>query len=83
MKYPLDIGCTKAWHQKIGIDAVINARGNQQWRNQMTMDNIELMRDGQRIRDKLDRRIRMYQVCSRFFRKHQGRIEHLFDNYDD
>ena len=83
MKYPLYIGCTASRHKKIGVDAVVNARGGEQWRNDMTNDDWDLWRDGQRIRDWLEKRVRMYQVNSRFFRRHKARIEHLLSDYND
>jgi len=83
MKYPLYIGCTLARHNQIGIDAVINARGKEQWRNDETLDEIELRRDGQAIRNHLTDRIRFYQVNSKFFRRHFKQINHMIASYDD
>lgn len=83
MTYPLNMGCTIHRHLVIGIDAVINARAGLQHLNDLTQDEIELRRDAQRIRDRVEKRVRMYQVCSRFFSKHQKRIAHLLSRYDD
>ena len=83
MKYPLNIGCTVARHRALGIDAVINARAGWQHLNDLTLDDIELLRDGRRIRDYLANHVRFYQVCSRFFRRHQDRIAHLISSHDD
>ncbi len=83
MKYPLNIGCTLARHQAIGIHAVVNARAGLQHLNDLTMEDIELRRDAQRIRDRIVNRVRMYQTCSRFFRRHQDRIAHLLSRFED
>lgn len=83
MQYPINIGCTADRHRTIGVDAVVNARAGEQWRNDLTQDEIELRRDGTAIKDHLTKRIRFYQVHSKFFRKHHGRIEHLLAHYDD
>ena len=80
---PLVLGCTEWRHQRIGIDAVVNARGGEQWRNDMTQEQIEIERDGRRIKDHSKHGVRFYQVCSRFFRKHQHRISHLLARRDD
>lgn len=81
--YPLYIGCTTARHKTIGIDAVVNARAGEQWRNDLTLDEIELRRDGRAIKDRLQKRVRFYQVNSKFFRRHINRISHLLTHYDD
>ena len=80
--YPLNIGCTVARHNAIGVDAVINARAGLQALNDLTQEDIDLRRDAQRIRDRLERRVRLYQVNSRFFRRHQNRIAHLISRYE-
>lgn len=82
-KYPLHIGCTVERHRQIGINAVVNARAGLQHLNDLSQEDIELRRDAQRIRDRVERRVRMYQVCSRFFRRNRDRIEHLMDRYED
>lgn len=83
MIYPLAIGCTAMRHKAIGIHAVVNARGGLQCLNQQTMEDIALMRDGLRIRARLERRVRFYQFESRFFRRHIGRVGHLLSRPDD
>jgi len=83
MKYPLQIGCTIVRHEQIGIDVVVNARAGEQWRNDLTLDEIELQRDGRAIKAWLSQRIRFYQVHSKFFRKHRMKINHLLSFYDD
>jgi len=83
MKYPLHIGCTAERHRRIGIDVVVNARAGLQRLNDLTLDEIELERDGRAIKDRVQRRIRMYQVSSKFFRRHRNRIAHLLSSYDD
>jgi hypothetical protein len=83
MRLPLQLGCTLARHQRIGIDAVVNARGGQQWRNDNTIEEIEMQRDARAIRDRLSRRIRFYQFGSRHFRRRQAQLAHLLSSYDD
>jgi hypothetical protein len=83
MKYPLRLGCTKARRDALGIHAVINARAGLQQLNDLTLDDIELYRDGQGIRDYQQRRIRWYGPHSKFFRRHRARIEHLIARHDD
>lgn len=80
-QYPLYIGCTAARHKLLGVHAVVNARGGELWRNELTLDEIEQRRDGQRIKDRSQHRIRFYQVHSRFFRRHIDKIQHLISNY--
>jgi hypothetical protein len=81
--YPLRLGCTKARHDALGIHAVINARAGLQQLNDLTLDDIELYRDGQGIKDYQQRRIRWYGPHSKFFRRHRARIEHLIARCDD
>jgi len=83
MKYPIEIGCTITRHHQIGIDAIINARGKEQWRNDLTLDEIELRRDGRAIRSHLTDRIRFYQVNSKFYQRHFKQISHMIASYDD
>lgn len=83
MKYPLYIGCTKARHERLGIVAVINARGGLQHLNDLTQDDIELQRDAQAIKAGLSDRVRFYSVHSKFFRRHVGRIAHLMSSYHE
>lgn len=83
--YPLQLGCTAARHHRLGIDVVVNARAGLQHLNDVTLDEIELERDGRALKDRVQRRIRMYQVCSRFFRRprNYARIAHLIATRDD
>lgn len=81
--YPLDIGCTAARHAKLGVHATINARAGLQHLNDQSLDEIEMHRDARAIKAYITRRVRFYQVCSRFFRRHQARIQHLIASYDD
>ena len=83
MKYPLQLGCTAARHCMIGIDAVVNARAGLQHLNDLSLDDIELRRNGYAIKNRLQRRVRMYRVSSKFFRRHLDRIAHLLSRYDD
>jgi hypothetical protein len=81
--YPLNIGCTIDKARQLGIDAIVNARAGLQRLNSDTMDDIELYRDGQGIKDYQQRRIRWYGPHSKFFRRHRARIEHLIARRDD
>lgn len=83
VQYPLYLGCTKAVHDRIGIHAVVNARGGLQHLNQPTIEDIELKRDAQKIRDWQAKRVRFYQFNSRFFRRHINRVQHLLSSYSD
>jgi hypothetical protein len=83
IKYPLDIGCTLYRHQILGVNAVVNARGGRQQLNDLTQEDIELRRDAQKIRDWQSSHICFYQFNSRFFRRHQKRVQHLLSSYED
>lgn len=80
---PLYLGCTAREHKRIGIDAVINARGLELWRNNKELEEIELIRDARRIKEKTENRVNFYQICSKFFRRNKYRIAHLLSNYSD
>lgn len=82
MKRRLDLGCTAARHAVIGIDAVVNARGGEQWRNDQTIEAIEIIRDGRAIKSWLSSRIRFYGFNSRFFRKHAGKMTYMLSDRD-
>lgn len=83
MSRQLYLGCTKARHARLGVDAVVNARGGLQCLNGLEEDDIDLHRDAQAIRDKKERRIRWYGPQSKFFRRNRARISHLIDSRDD
>ena len=83
MNYPIYLGCTRWKHEKIGINAVVNARAGQQILNDDTHEDTRLMRDALAIHAKLSHRIRWYGPQSAFFRRHRTRIEHLIDRYDN
>ena len=83
VKYPLNLNCTAARHAKIGVHAVVNARGGCQWRNDMTHEDTELLRDARAIRDRLAFRIRFYGFNSKFFRRHRARLSHLVSDRND
>lgn len=85
IKKPLALGCTKARHERLGIHAVINARGGQAHLNDYSWDieEIEMRRDAQKIKDWLSKRIRFYQFCSRYFRKREGRMSPMRSSYED
>lgn len=74
---PLSLGCTAYTHARLGIHAVVNARGGQQWRNDDTQEQVEMQRDARAIRDRIRFRTRFYQFNSRTFRRHQARLSHL------
>lgn len=78
----LYLGCTLEQHQRIGIDAVVNARGGQQWRNSDTIEEDEMARDAWKVRDRLQRRVRIYQFNSRHF-KRRPELRSLLSNYGD
>ena len=81
----LDLGCTQWRHEQIGIHAVVNARGSLQHLNNRSMEEIELIRDSRKVKDRLNQRIRFYQFTSQYFRrpKNRKRVEHLLSRYDD
>lgn len=79
----LYLGCTRARHARLGVHAVVNARAGLQSLNDQTIEDIELIRDGRAIRDRIEKRIRWYGPCSRFFRRNRKRIAHLIDSHDD
>lgn len=83
MKYPLELGCTLARHQQLGIVAVINARAGWQHLNDLTQEDIELARDARAIRDRVQHRVALHQVCSKFFRRNRWRIAHLISSPED
>lgn len=82
-KYPIYLGCTAARHKRIGIDAVINARGAQQWRNDDTQEEIEMRRDSRKIADHKRDRVRFYQFNSRHFQKRLPQLQHLLSSSED
>jgi hypothetical protein len=60
------------------LDARINARGGQEWRNQPI--DIGLIRDAYRLDDIKQRRVRVYQFESELCRRRFG---HLLARHDD
>lgn len=82
--FRIQIGCTAARHQRLGIHAVINARGSQQWRNDVSEEQARIERDARAIRDRVERRVRFYQFNSVFFgQKNLHRVQHLLSSYND
>ena len=73
----LDLGCTLARHQQIGIDAVVNARAGIKHLNSISLEDIELRRDVWKIRDHAEKRIAIHQFNSKFARRHMDRLAHL------
>jgi hypothetical protein len=78
----LNIGCTAARHAKLGIHAVINARGGMQHLNSQTIEDIEMIRDARKIQGWKDRRVCFYQFNSKHFRKAK-QVQHLLSSYED
>jgi hypothetical protein len=67
---PLRLGCTLEQHARMGIDAVVNARGGEIWRNDLdVIEENEMARDAWKVRDKLERNVTIYQFNSRHFRR--------------
>jgi hypothetical protein len=79
----LNLGCTVARHAQIGVDAIVNARAGLQALNDLSQEDIELMRDAGKIRDRIESRVRFYQFNSRFCRRHQSRLQHLISQVND
>lgn len=76
--YPIRLGCTWARHQRIGIDVVVNARGGLQHLNDDSIEEIELRRDAQKIRDWFSGRVTIHQFNSRYLRSRNiERVKHL------
>lgn len=68
----LYLGCTKARHKQIGIDAVVNARGGLQHLNDRTERDWQLYRDSQKVKN----RIYVRRFESKVFRKRMAHKEH-------
>ena len=79
----LDLGCTVSQHKRIGINAVINARGGQQWRNDLNrIQEVEERRDAQAIRRRVSERVRFYGYGSRTFRR-RPELARFLSSYND
>lgn len=77
MRIKLALGCTLATHQRLGIHAVVNARGGLQSLNSQSLEEIEIVRDARAIRDCQLNRTRFYQFGSRCFRRRMREVGHL------
>lgn len=69
---PLRLGLTSAQHARMShpIDAVVNARGGQLHLNDFdVIEEIEMQRDANKVRDYLQHRHTIRQFNSRHFRK--------------
>ncbi len=79
---PLRLFCTAAQHRYIGsIDAIVNARGGQVWRNDSdAIEQIEQRRDAHRLQDMLTHRHRIYQWNSRPAKR---RLSHMLSRNED
>lgn len=75
----LYLGCTAARHAQIGINAVVNARAGRQSLNDMTMAEVEMMRDAIKVRQHRASRVIIHQFNSRPFRR---RLSHLVSSYE-
>jgi hypothetical protein len=78
----LRLGCTKFRHQQLGIHAVINARAGRQDLNDLTIEDIELWRDGQKIKQYREERVAIHQFNSRFARRNKARLAHLISELE-
>jgi hypothetical protein len=76
------LGCTRARHAQIGVNAVVNARGGMQQLNEQTQEDVELMRDARKVKDWKERRVRFYQFNSKHLRK-APQVQHLLSTYED
>jgi predicted GIY-YIG superfamily endonuclease len=76
----LYLGCTIDTHKRLGAHAPVNARAGEQWRNMDTLEETEMKRDARKIADRVKSRVRFYQFNSRFFRRHQARLQHLISD---
>lgn len=77
----LHIGCTAARHARLGIHAIINARGGMQHLNSQTIEDIEMIRDARNIQNWINGRMRFYSFNSKHFRKAK-QVQHLLSSYD-
>lgn len=78
----LYLGCTEFRHQQIGINAVVNARAGLQCLNNPTIEDVEMLRDARKVREKLASRTRFYQFNSKAFRRNLWRLGHLISSYE-
>lgn len=78
----LNIGCTLARHKQIGINAVVNARAGRQDLNDLTIEDIELRRDAQKIRQYREERVIIHQFNSKAVRRNLHRTRFVFDADD-
>lgn len=83
VNYPLYLGCTAARHRRLGVHAIVNARGGRPDLNDLTDEDIEIWRDADNIRRRISARVRFYSFSSKFFRRRRKRLEHLLSRYDD
>ncbi len=75
----LYLGCTVAQNLRIGVNAVVNARGGQQWRNEKTIADHNMERDARNLRAWLTGRVSVHQFNSRTFRNRPELQKHLSD----
>ena len=80
---PLYLGCTKARHARLGVNAIVNARAGMQHLNDVSIEDTEMLRDAHSIRDRIESRVRFYQFNSKFFRRNQTRLAHLLSDRNE
>ena len=83
MTKTLYLGCTQHRHAQIGIHAIVNARAGRQDLNDHSQEDIELMRDARKVRDRIQSRVRIEQFNSRFMRRNHHRVAHLVSSRED
>lgn len=79
----LNLGCTIERHREIGVHAVINARSGRQDLNDLTLREIDQLRDSWAIAAKKRSRTKIYQWNSRVFRRRSSELAHLVSDYRD
>jgi hypothetical protein len=77
----LNLGCTIERHRALGVHAVVNARSGRQDLNDLTIQDVEQMRDARNIYMRRSSRVRFYQWNSRAFQRRSGELAHLVSDY--
>jgi len=77
----LYVGCTAHRHQQIGVHIAINARAGELWRNDDTLNETEMKRDAQAVKEWRRIRLRFFpRFYSKWFRKH---MKHILEELQD
>ena len=79
----LNLGCTVERHRALGVHAVVNARSGRQDLNDLTLREIDQLRDSWAIADKKRNRTKIYQWNSRAFRRRSGELAHLLSDWKE